>query len=205
MTSIPFAVRRRGKTFRAEAGGRDLVLKIAAIAAALVLWQLVAGTLTRSGSVPTPVDVVEALFSLWGTSVYWTAVGATLRAWAAALLICAALGIPLGLLIGSSRFAAASTRWAIDFFRTIPTIALLPLLLLMFGATTRMEVTMIVLAAIWPIVIQSMYSVKEIEPLLKWVTRVFRFSRGDRLRYLWAPSVSLMVSTGLRLAERWPS
>ena len=46
-----------------------------------------------------------------------------------------------------------------------------------------------------------MYAARQVEPLLKWVVRVFRISTStDRLRYLWAPSVSLYVFTGLRLA-----
>ena len=109
-------------------------------------------------------------------------------------------GVLVGLLIGTSLRASKSTQWIIDFCRTIPTIALLPLVLLLFGPTFRMEITMIVLAAIWPLLIQSMYAARQVEPLLKWVVRVFRISTTDRLRYLWAPSVSLYVFTGLRLA-----
>jgi ABC-type nitrate/sulfonate/bicarbonate transport system permease component len=178
-----------------------LVTKIGALAGALLVWHLVATTsLTEPGAVPSPIEVAGALLRLWGTPAYWTALGTTLQAWGIALAICSVVGIPVGLALGSSRVATGSTRWIIDFFRTIPTVALLPLLLLMFGATMRMKITMIVLAAIWPIIIQSLHSVSHIEPLLKWVVRVFRFSPVDRLRYLWVPSVSLMVSTGLRLA-----
>jgi ABC-type nitrate/sulfonate/bicarbonate transport system permease component len=116
------------------------------------------------------------------------------------LALCAVIGVPVGLLIGTSLRASKSTQWIIDFCRTIPAIALLPLVLLLFGPTFRMEITMIVLAAIWPLLIQSMYAARQVEPLLKWVVRVFRISTTDRLRYLWAPSVSLFVFTGLRLA-----
>ncbi|WP_017934602.1 ABC transporter permease [Nocardioides sp. Iso805N] len=190
---------------RAEGGGRRwrlnrIVSQIVAIVGALLLWQLVATTLTSEGTLPTPWSVGRALVGLWGTAAYWSALLTTLRAWAIGLLICSVVGVPVGLALGSSRVAMASTRWVIDFFRTIPTVALLPLLLLLFGATARMEITMIVLAAIWPIIIQSIYSVSQIEPLLKWVVRVFRFSVLDRARFLWVPSIALMVSTGLRLS-----
>ncbi|WP_051026937.1 ABC transporter permease [Nocardia higoensis] len=188
----------------AESGKRKgvgIVPKIVAIAAALLLWQLVAmSPLTDSDSLPTPVTVLDALFGLWGSNAYWTALGTTLRVWATGLALSAVIGIPLGLLLGSSLRATQSTRWIIDFFRSIPTIALLPLVLLLFGATSRMEITMIVLSAIWPLLIQSMYAAKQVEPLHKWVVRVFRISTVDRLRYLWAPSVSLFVFTGLRLS-----
>lgn len=191
------------KSGSAAAGRRrvGIVPKLIAIAAVLILWQLLCvSPLVDSDSLPTPVTVFAALVGLWGTSAYWAALGTTLQVWAVGLALCAVIGVPAGLLIGVSMRATQSTRWVIDFFRTIPTIALLPLVLLLFGATSRMEITMIVLAAIWPLLIQSMYAAKTVEPLLKWVFRVFRISTMDRLRFLWAPSVALLVSTGMRLA-----
>lgn len=174
--------------------------KVTAIVIFLVLWHLLAvSPFVDRGAVPTPWEVCLAMFGLWGESSYWNAIGTTLSTWGIGLALCAIIGIPAGLLIGVSFRATLSTRWIIDFLRTIPTIALLPLLLLMFGATLRMEITMILLSALWPILIQSMYAVKQVEPLLKWVARVFRVSKMDRLRFLWAPSVLLLVSTGMRL------
>lgn len=199
--AVPAKAGPRRATTARRASRNGLAAKVAAIAAALALWQFIAvGPLIEPDTLPSPVEVLTALIGLSGEATYWTALGLTLRAWALGLLLCCAVGIPVGLLLGSSKAATRSTSWIIDFFRTIPTIALLPLVLLLFGTTIKMEITMIVAAAIWPMIIQSMYAAHEIEPLLKWVVRVFRISRLDRLRYLWAPSVSLMVSTGLRLS-----
>lgn len=178
-----------------------LLTQLAAIAAVLLIWQLLAmSPIVDDEALPGPVAAVQALFGLWATSEYWTALGTTVRVWATGLGLCAVIGIPAGLLLGASLRATRSTRWIIDFFRSIPTIALLPLVLLLFGATDRMEITMIVLAAVWPLLIQSMYAAKQVEPLHKWVVRVFRISPADRLRHLWVPSVLLFVFTGLRLA-----
>lgn len=173
--------------------------KLAAIGVVLVGWQFIALTSTGDG-LPGPAEVVQAMVNLWTTGDYWIAIGTTLRSWAIGLGVCAVVGVPAGLLLGVSLRATQSTQWIVDFFRTIPTIALLPLMLLLFGASMQMEITMIVLAAIWPLLIQSMYAARQVEPLLKWVVRVFRLSWPDRVRYLWAPSAALLVSTGLRLA-----
>jgi ABC-type nitrate/sulfonate/bicarbonate transport system permease component len=175
-------------------------LKVGAVLAVLGLWHLVAASGVVASELPGPVDVAEAMVGLWGTAEYWNGLAMTLRTWALGFALCCVIGIPAGLLIGVSVRATRSTRWIIDFFRTIPTIALLPLFLLLFGATQKMEITMIVAAAVWPLLIQSMYAAREVEPLLKWVCRVYRISRRDRLAYLWAPSVALFVSTGMRLA-----
>lgn len=181
--------------------GRNLVWQLVGLAAVLLIWQLAAaGPAVRGGALPGPVEVLKALVGLWGTATYWTALLTTLKVWSVGLAICIVIGIPCGLLIGMSLNATRSTRWVFDFFRTIPTIALLPLVLLLFGPSMSMEITMIVLSAVWPLMIQSMYAVKQVEPVLKWVARVFRVSRMDRIRFLWAPSVTLLVTTGMRLA-----
>lgn len=181
--------------------GQGLVPKLVAIGVLLLGWQLLTMTpLVDTDSLPSPVMIAGAFISLWGESTYWSALGTTLGVWASGLALSALIGIPAGLMIGASLRATQSTRWVIDFFRTIPTIALLPLVLLLFGATMKMSVTMIVLSAVWPLIIQSMYAVKQLEPLHKWVMAVFRIGLMDRIRFLWAPSVSLLVSTGMRLA-----
>lgn len=178
-----------------------LVWQLLAITGVLVVWHLIAKSpLLPGDGLPTPFEVAAALGTLWGTSTYWLAILTTVRVWALGLAICAIIGIPLGLLIGMSLNATRSTRWVIDFFRTIPTIALLPLVLLLFGPTIKMSITMIVMSALWPLLIQSMVSVKQVEPLHKWVVQVFRISTLDRIRFLWIPSVTLLVSTGMRLA-----
>lgn len=179
--------------------GSGTVAKVAAIGGVLVLWWLLS-LVARPGTLPSPLAVLEAFGRLLTTTTYWTALGNTLAVWALGLALCLVVGVPVGLALGVSRRATLSTRWAIDFFRTIPTIALLPLVLLMFGPTIRMELTMIVASAIWPMIIQSMYAAKQVEPLHKWVVRVFKIRMLDRLVFLWAPSVSLLVSTGVRLA-----
>ncbi|HJX78838.1 ABC transporter permease [Glutamicibacter sp.] len=192
---------RVAKERSAEKGGAAWYYKVGAIAAALLVWHLVAiSPLVQPETLPTPLRVLSALSDLWQTAAYWSALGKTISVWALGLAVCAAIGIPLGLLIGASLSATRSTSWIIDFFRTIPTIALLPLVLLLYGTTIRMEITMIVLSAVWPLLIQAMYAVKQIEPLHKWVVRVFRLSTKDRIRFLWIPSISLFISTGLRLS-----
>ncbi|MCX6499401.1 MAG: ABC transporter permease [Arthrobacter sp.] len=179
---------------------RTVLWQLFAILAVLLIWQMAAVSPLVGDALPGPLQVATAMVGLWGTTSYWTAVLTTVKVWATGLAICTVVGIPLGLLIGISLNATRSTRWVIDFFRTIPTIALLPLVLLLFGPSMNMEITLIVLSAVWPLLIQSMYAVKQVEPVLKWVARVFRVSRRDRIRFLWAPSVTLLVTTGMRLA-----
>lgn len=178
-----------------------IVPKIIALASVFIFWQLITMTpWVSTDTLPNPIMVGQAFLGLFASPDFWLALWQTVRTWAVGVFTCAIIGIPLGLILGVSRRATQSTAWFIDFFRTIPTIALLPVALLLFGANLSMQVTMIVLSAVWPLLIQSMYAAKQVEPLLKWVFRVFRMGTTDKLTYLWAPSVALFVSTGMRLA-----
>jgi ABC-type nitrate/sulfonate/bicarbonate transport system permease component len=110
------------------------------------------------------------------------------------------LAVPLGVAIGLNRFLSDSTRFTIDFLRTVPPVALLPVVLLLLGPTLPMKVTLIVVGTLWPMLIQSIYAASQIDPVLRDAARSFRLSRRHRIRFLLLPSVAPFVATGLRIA-----
>ncbi|WP_167046800.1 ABC transporter permease subunit [Salinibacterium sp. ZJ454] len=149
---------------------------------------------------PGPLETVASLGRLVVTPAFWAATGATVMNWLISLIVSVAIGVPLGLLIGSRRSAEKSTLLTIDFFRTIPSIALIPLALLLLGATTSMVVAVAVLAAVWPLLIQSIYAAKAIDPMLIQVSRSFRLRAVDRIRFVLVPDVAGFIWPGFRLA-----
>jgi ABC-type nitrate/sulfonate/bicarbonate transport system permease component len=149
---------------------------------------------------PGPIETVVSLGGLVMTSAYWVATGATVMNWLISLILSVIIGVPLGLMIGSRRLAEKSTLLTIDFLRTIPSIALIPLALLLLGATTSMVVAVAVLAAVWPVLIQSIYAAKAIDPTLIQVSRSFRLRPWDRIRFVLAPDVAGFIWPGFRLA-----
>jgi ABC-type nitrate/sulfonate/bicarbonate transport system permease component len=137
---------------------------------------------------------------LWGTAVYWNAVATTMTSWGLGLLVSVIVGVPLGLIIGSNAKIEVSVRLIVDFLRTIPSIAFLPLALLMFGVDLRTPVILIFLAAVWPLLIQSTYAASQIDPVLKQVRRSFHLSWWQYIRFQFAPSALPFITTGLRIA-----
>jgi ABC-type nitrate/sulfonate/bicarbonate transport system permease component len=115
------------------------------------------------------------------------------------LAICTIVGVPLGLAIGASRIATQSTRLVFDFLRTIPPIAILPLVLLLFGPTAQMVLVVVVLGAIWPILIQSVYAARQGEALLLEMSRSFRVPRMRYVTQIFLPGSLPFVMTGLRV------
>jgi ABC-type nitrate/sulfonate/bicarbonate transport system permease component len=150
-------------------------------------------------SVPTPAQTFRALVTLSGQADFWTAIRDTSVTWAIGITVCSAVGIPVGLFVGSNRFASQSTRFVFDFMRTIPPVALVPLALLLYGPTREMVLLLVISGAIWPLLIQSVYAAQQQEALLSDVARSFRLTRRSRFRDIFWPSSLPFVMSGLRV------
>lgn len=186
---------------RARPAYRHLLLQAAVVALFFGTWHVFSlSEFAAKAEMPSPAGSLARLWELLFTDEYWRSLGTTVRSWATALAICVVVGIPCGLLIGRSRRAFDSTKFAIDFLRTIPSLALVPLALLLFGQTVTMVVLVCCLAAVWPLLIQSIYAGQHADPDLHRVARSFRLTRSDRIRYVLAPEALAFIWPGLRLS-----
>jgi len=184
---------RRGRT-----GARILLTQAAVLAAAVCIWWLVS-LQVGAESVPTPAQTFRALATLSGQYDFWTALLDTSVTWMIGITVCSVVGIPVGLFVGSNRFASRSTRYVFDFMRTIPPVVLVALGLLLYGPTRKMVLLLVISGAIWPLLIQSVYAAQQQEPLLSDVARSFRLTRRSRFLDIFWPSSLPFVMTGLRV------
>jgi NitT/TauT family transport system permease protein len=74
-------------------------------------------------------------------------------------LVAAALGVPLGILLGSNERAYRSVEFLIDFFRSTPSSALIPLFMMIFGVTDINKIAIASFAAVLVILFNSAYGV----------------------------------------------
>jgi NitT/TauT family transport system permease protein len=151
-------------------------------------------------ALPKPTEVLPALWRALGESTTWSALGKTMTAWAAGLSISIVLGVLLGIVLGSSALAYRSTRGVFDYFRSVPPIALIPLGVLILGATSTLEIVLVVVVCVWPVLIQTMTGVRDVDPAARQAGRSLRMSRWQTLRWILMPSTLPFVGTGVRLA-----
>jgi ABC-type nitrate/sulfonate/bicarbonate transport system permease component len=164
-------------------------LRLAVLAAALGLWQgLSAAGVIRADEFPSMAQTASALGDQVTTPALWTAVGQTLEGWAIGLVIGVAAALLLGTLIGSSGFAYRSVIGVIEFFKAIPVIAILPIGLVLWGATLKMKFALVAFAVFWPLVIQVCYGVRALDPVVRDTATVT------------LPSAAPFIATGLRVA-----
>lgn len=171
------------------------------IAGAVVVVEL----LSRSGAVdpaalPPASTILARVVELVADTTFLSHVLATLIAWAGGLLLAIAVAVPAGLALGSVRFLGEAGRVVVEFLRPIPSVALIPLALIMFASTTNAKMTLVMYAATWPILINTLYAMRDVDPLAKETLRSFGFGPPAVLLRVTLPSAAPFVATGIRIA-----
>src|SRR5919204_2981645 len=172
------------------------------IGAALVLWEVISRTgVISEKDLPSMSASFGELWSLVQTGSFWIAFGETVRGWALGLGIATALAVPIGILLGSSDFAASAFRVPIEFLRPIPSAALIPLLFLTLGTTLKSEIFLAAFGAFWPLLVQTMYGVRDVDPLAIDTARSFGVGALERLYRIKLPSAVPYIATGMRISS----
>jgi ABC-type nitrate/sulfonate/bicarbonate transport system permease component len=161
--------------------------------------------LTRTNAIssrhfPPPTEMFAALADEVTTGEFWAAVGNTLQGWALGLAVAAAIAVPVGIVIGSSRPLYRSLRAVIEFLRPIPSVALIPLAVLIWGSGLESKVFLAAFASTWPLLMQTLYGVQDVDPVATDTARSFGFSRPQRLLYVTLPSAVPYIATGVRIS-----
>ena len=150
--------------------------------------------------VPTSSEIGAALAEELSTPAFWTALRDTVQGWALGLVIASVAGIVLGIVIGSSSLLRELTASTIEFLRPIPSVALIPLAVLLFGTSIESKLLLIVYAAFWQMLVQVLYGVQDVDPVAMDTARSYRFGRWARIRWVVWPTALPSIMTGLRLA-----
>jgi ABC-type nitrate/sulfonate/bicarbonate transport system permease component len=180
----------------------ELAVFVLSVAAALALWEVISRTgVISQKDLPAMSTSFRALWSLVQTGHFWAAFGDTVRGWALGLGVATALAVPIGILLGSSDLAATAFRVPIEFLRPIPSAALIPLLFLTLGTTLRSEIFLASFGAFWPLLVQTMYGVRDIDPVALDTARSFGVGPFEQLYRLKLPSAVPYIATGLRISS----
>jgi ABC-type nitrate/sulfonate/bicarbonate transport system permease component len=171
----------------------------------LVLFAGLVELLPRVGLVPEEYfpplsQMVSALGDLVRTESFWTAVGETVTGWGLGLAIALVAGIGVGMLLGSVELLRRITASTIEFLRPVPSVALIPLAVLVFGLGLESTLLLVVYASFWQVLIQVIYGVQDVDPVARDTARSYQLGRWARIRYLVWPTALPYVMTGVRLA-----
>jgi NitT/TauT family transport system permease protein len=150
--------------------------------------------------VPLASTIAAATAGLAVDSEFLGDLGLTLLVWAGGLGLATLLAVPAGVLLGSLGRVESAVRPILESLRPIPSVALIPLVALVVASDAWIKIVVVVYAAVWPVFINTMYGLREVDPLAKETLRSFGFGRLDVLRRVALPSAAPFVLTGVRLA-----
>jgi ABC-type nitrate/sulfonate/bicarbonate transport system permease component len=175
---------------------------IAAVLLLLIVWEAVvrAGLIPETSIPPASATLGELITEL-GSAALWKATLNTLEGWAIGLGLAILLGVPAGILVGSNRWAYRALRVPIEFLRPIPSVALIPLAVLVYGTGLESKVFLVTFASFWPMLIQTIYGVQDVDPVATDTARAFQLGRFERLWRITVPSAVPYIATGIRISS----
>lgn len=174
---------------------------VAVMAVLATLQALVLTGVLPARSFPLVTDVLAAFAQELKGIVFWQALAFTLGGWAGGLLIAALTAVPLGIALGSNRLLYAMARTVIEFLRPVPSVALIPLAVLVFGTGMQSKLFLVSFAAFWPLLVQTIYGVQDTDPVARDTAHVFGLGPAARFFYVTLPGTIPFTATGFRIAS----
>ena len=115
-------------------------------------------------------------------------------------LIAASIAVVLGTVLGYFRLAHSLFEAVIEFLRPMPSVAIIPVAVLLLGIGDAMIVAVTVYASLWPVLINTMDGVRHIERTLIDTGRTFGLNRRKILWQVVVPAAAPYIVTGLRIS-----
>ena len=184
---------------RRKAATQNLIIRLVSLAIFLTLWQIAAWNVDPV-LFTSPWKVAVATVDMLRTGELWASLWPSLLVLLMGLSLAIAFGTLLGLALARFRIMDVGLTVYITFLYSIPSVALVPLIVLWAGYETTAKVIILFLFGFFPMVINTYQGVKAVDPKLLEVGRAFRCSE----RQLWAnivlPGALPFIVTGIRLA-----
>jgi NitT/TauT family transport system permease protein len=177
----------------------NLAIRLVSLAIALALWELAAWNVDPV-LFTSPTKVVKAAYWMVLSGELWTYLWPSLVVLGIGFSLAVMTGISIGLLLARFRVLDIALNVYITFLYSIPSVALVPLIVLWAGFETTAKVIILFLFAFFPMVINTYQGVKSVDPKLIEVGRAFRCSEGQLWANIVLPASLPFIVTGLRLA-----
>jgi ABC-type nitrate/sulfonate/bicarbonate transport system permease component len=159
-------------------------------------WVLSAGS--RSTFFPPLQKILAQLYDLWivgdARRELWSSLGHFAIGYPAAGL----LGVGIGALLWKFHRVGDAVSPVLYFVYVIPTAALLPAIVAVMGIGSPMKITVIVLAAIWPTLLNTLDGMRGIDPVMLDTAKVMHMSPARTVRTVVLPGAMPQIMAGLR-------
>lgn len=200
-TEAPAAAEPEHRGRRLQALTWRLLRATVVVAAFLALWEVAPRVgLVDKVFLPLFSEVVSAWFTLLNNGQLWEHVSASLSRALAGLAIAIVVSIPLGVAIAWYRPVAEFLNPILELFRNTAALALLPVFILILGIGETSKVALVIYAASFPILLNTISGVRTVDPLLIKSARSLGLSPIRLFQKVILPAAVPTIFTGLRMA-----
>jgi taurine transport system permease protein len=169
----------------------------------LLWWAVTASGLIEPLFLPPPSAVLQKGWLLatsgYMDSTLWQHFGASLGRIGLGLLFAVLTAVPVGIAIGANRIARGVLDPLIEFYRPIPPLAYLPLIVIWCGIGELSKVLLIYLAIFAPIAIATATGVRTVDPAKLRAAQSLGATRAQLIRHVIVPSALPDILTGIRI------
>ena len=196
--------RRSQEVLRRRA--RQTAISVAVLLVAIGIWWVLSAVHVFPGyALPGPAEVWRSLMDLvahgFGGRSLLADISVSLYRIAIGFLLAAALGIPIGIGMGSIRWIFDIIDPFLEFFRPVPPLAYIPILVVWFGIGEAPKIILIAVGTMPIIVINALSGVRSIPPVRLRVAESLGASRWQMFYRVVLPSALPEIFTGLRVAN----
>jgi len=149
---------------------------------------------------PHASTVVARIADLLVDRAFLDNLTATVLIWFICLLISMLLSVPLGVALGSSETLFKITSPVVNLMRPIPSVCLLPLVMLLWGTGPTMKIILVTYAMSWPILFNTIYGIHDLDHVAVETARCFGLGPLAVLWRVGLPSASPLIFVGVRIS-----
>lgn len=173
------------------------------LAIAILLWG--AGVAALDAQTPiaaafSPLNTAHAFVALVTGTDIWLHVALSLKRVGVGLVIAIAVGVPLGILVATSKAFSDSTTPLFQLLRMVSPLSWMPLAVMVLGVGDAPVYFLLAFAAVWPVLLNTVAGVKQLDPNWLLLARSLSATRRETVWRVILPGITAHILTGVRLA-----
>lgn len=167
----------------------------------ILVWELLVRTnVIKPRVLPAPSTVFTTAWQLISNGVLPSNLLVSLGRAGLGFVIGGSIALTLGFTVGLSRLAEALVDRSLQMIRTIPFLALMPLVIVWFGIGETGKIFLVALAVTFPIYVNTVLGIRQVDPKLLELGRNYGLSRGELITKIVLPGALPSILVGLRYA-----
>lgn len=149
---------------------------------------------------PPPSRITASFYNLLLSGEFWIDLSSTMYRMLLGYSIAVIFAVTLGTIMGSFRFIYNLLDPLFEFLRPIPSVAIIPPAILFLGIGDTMKIFIIVWASTWPILINTIDGIRNVDPVQVDTGKVFGMNAFEIIRSIKIPNAAMYIAAGMRIS-----